>query len=98
MVGKVSEIKNIGHRAFLLGKKRGFQDIALLYLLCLPLQNQPGSTEQETTSHHKVTGERVGLCKHCPETCSAPENHQQFLPQAHTRAENSSTNSLCTKC
>lgn len=66
MVGKVSEIKNIGHRALLLGKKRAFQVITLLYLLCLPLQNRPGSTEQETTSHHEVTGERVGLCKHCP--------------------------------
>lgn len=85
MVGKVSEIKNIGHRTFLLGKKRGFQVITLLYLLCLPLQNHPGATEQETTSHHEVTGERIGLCKHCPETCSAPETHQQSLPRAPTR-------------
>lgn len=83
MVGKVSEVKNIGHRAFLLGKKRAFQVITLLYLLCLPLQNRPGSTEQERTSQHEVTAERAGLCKHCPGLALLQKHSSTSCPSSH---------------
>lgn len=97
MVEKVSEIKNIGHRAFLLGKKRGFQVITLLYFLCLPLQNHTGSTEQETTSLHEVTGEGVGCANTAPRLAVLQKHTSSSRPKLTQGSGHSSTNSLCTE-
>lgn len=91
-VGEVSEIKNIGHRAFLLGKKRGFQVITLLYLLCLPLQNHTGSTEQETTrSLEKESG-----CINTALRLAVLQKHTSSSRPKLTQGSGN-TNSLCTE-
>lgn len=89
MVGKVSEIKNIGHRAFCWGRKEVFKSLP-----CFTSSACPCKTSQDQQSKKRLHTTR-SLEKELGCANTALRLAVLQVPQAHTRAENSSTNSLC---